>query len=539
MIIEKAIAVVKEYLRKKYTSKEFSLLIREVESIVGKIDSFSSIPSIIEYEEVQKILSNINEKEQIRKSKGVYYTPSDVVKFIVYNSFKMSTDKLTDNNIHVLDLNGIPYKKICFEKLIFDPTCGAGEFLLGALELKMDLLDMHFKNVSNINLQKLIRTIHGNDINNESIIITKLRLFLSMLNRYGSKKVIGLGRILNSSFSNYDYISSELDGKRYDIIIGNPPYVEDNKSGLNLNEKFGNIYANVLNNTTSQLKDNGVLGFIIPLSYVSTLRMKKLRVIMNEKVHKQYILSYSDRPDCLFASVHQKLNIFLAQHKNQTLEIHTGNYTYWYKDEREYLFSNSLTIKNPYIEDDYIPKLGSRDDLSIYKKIKRNVEPISNLFGKGDKSLYLNMRAAFWIKAFLNKHAGSEYKELSVSDEAVRCYLMCLFNSSIFWWYWISISDCWHITNKELNGFKVPKVEDFDKLKELAYRLEYKLEDSKVYVGTKQVDYEYKHRLCIEEIQDIDDYINDLFGLTAKESLYIKNFALQYRMSGGVKNECN
>ena len=65
MIIEKAIAVVKEYLRGKYTSKEFSLLICEVESIVGEIDSFSSIPSIIEYEEVQKILSNINEKEQI------------------------------------------------------------------------------------------------------------------------------------------------------------------------------------------------------------------------------------------------------------------------------------------------------------------------------------------------------------------------------------------------------------------------------------------------------------------------------------------
>lgn len=535
MMIEKAIAVVKEYLRKKYTSKEFFLLIREVESMVGEIDSFSSIPSIIEYEEVQKILSNINEKEQIRKSKGVYYTPSDVVKFIVYNSFKMSTDKLTDNNIHVLDLNGIPHKKICFEKLIFDPTCGAGEFLLGALELKMDLLDMHFKNVSNINLQKLIRTIYGNDINNESIIITKLRLFLSMLNRYGSKKVIGIGTILNCSFSNFDYISSELDKKRYDIIIGNPPYVEDNKSGLNLKEKFGNIYANVLNNATSQLKDNGVLGFVIPLSYVSTLRMKKLRVIMNERVPKQYILSYSDRPDCLFTSVHQKLNIFLAQNKSQKLEIHTGNYTYWYKDEREHLFSNSLTIKNPHIEDDYIPKLGSRNDLSIYKKIKCNAEPISNLFGKGDKSLYLNMRAAFWIKAFLNKHSGSEYKKLSVSDEDIRCYLMCLFNSSIFWWYWISISDCWHITNKELNGFKVPKVEDFDKVKELAYKLEHKLEDSKVYVGTKQVDYEYKHRLCIEEIQEIDDYVNNLFGLTAKENLYIKNFALQYRMSGGVK----
>lgn len=29
------------------------------------------------------------------------------------------------------------------------------------------------------------------------------------------------------------------------MIVGNPPYVEDNKSGLELTERYGNIYANV------------------------------------------------------------------------------------------------------------------------------------------------------------------------------------------------------------------------------------------------------------------------------------------------------
>ncbi|HEM4119982.1 TPA: hypothetical protein U1W56_002015 [Streptococcus suis] len=148
------------------------------------------------------------------------------------------------------------------------------------------------------------------------------------------------------------------------------------------------------------------------------------------------------------------------------------------------------------------------------------------------------MRAAFWIKAFLNKHKGSEYKIFSSSNVDNINYAMCLFNSSLFWWFWICISDCWHITQKELNGFRIPINFDTKIVKELANNLEMKLEETKLYVGTKQTEFEYKHRLCVEEIHKIDDYINQLFGLSEAESDYIKSFAYKYRISGGrnVKN---
>ena len=72
---------------------------------------------------------------------------------------------------------------------------------------------------------------------------------------------------------------------------------------------------------------------------------------------------------------------------------------------------------------------------------------------------------------------------------------------------------------------------------ELAKRLMDKLEETKVFVGTKQTDYEYKHRECLAEIHAIDDYINEQFGLTKNESEYIKGYALRYRTSGGAKIE--
>jgi hypothetical protein len=69
----------------------------------------------------------------------------------------------------------------------------------------------------------------------------------------------------------------------------------------------------------------------------------------------------------------------------------------------------------------------------------------------------------------------------------------------------------------------------------LTNELTNKLEATKVYVGTKQTEYEYKHNACINEIHAIDEYINDLYGLTVEEGEYIKGFAFRYRISGGAE----
>ena len=80
-----------------------------------------------------------------------------------------------------------------------------------------------------------------------------------------------------------------------------------------------------------------------------------------------------------------------------------------------------------------------------------------------------------------------------------------------------------------------PSIDNYKKATNLARDLISRLEETKVFVGTKQTEYEYKHRDCVEVIHAIDDYINDLYGLNAEESEYIKNFAYRYRTSGGAK----
>lgn len=85
----------------------------------------------------------------------------------------------------------------------------------------------------------------------------------------------------------------------------------------------------------------------------------------------------------------------------------------------------------------------------------------------------------------------------------------------------------------------MPDIYDFEITNRLANELELRLEETKVYVGTKQIDYEYKHKACVNVIHEIDDYINTLYELTDEESIYVKNFSYRYRIGGGAENGRN
>lgn len=516
-----------------------------------------SIPTVpnapeLTYGQLQNLLSTWNERETVRKRNGVYYTPTDVVDFITQNCFKLFAGSLTPANICDLAPSNTSVCQSFSDKLtVFDPTCGAGEFLLAALEIKLNILQQNTSEINNQHLLRIAATIAGNDINPASTTIAMLRLYLAFLHRFGPNTTVGLGSVLRGQFRNVDYISNEpASDELYDIILGNPPYVEDRISGLTPTRHFGNIYANVVDNALSQLSPGGVFGFILPISYVSTPRMAKIRERVSCHTSEQYIFNFADRPDSLFSSVHQKLSIILAKDGMAApAKVFTGNYTYWYKEERSALFQSLQVVENPYCAIQFIPKLGSPLELDIYHKITAQPIPLGHLvagepsIGSTDADggnaarkgmIYLNSRATFWIKAFINQQPSLEYQAFPTLNNEISCLAMCYLNSSLFWWYWVCVSDCWHLTKKELLGFRVPKVRDYSAPQELATKLEGKLETTKVHVGTKQTLFEYKHKLCLAEISAIDNYVNDLFGLTPEQSAYIMGYASRYRQGAGA-----
>ena len=485
--------------------------------------------------EIQKVLSKLNEKQSERKDNGVYYTPKDVVSFMITNCFNKRVEE-NSNIISVLKKENKNLHFLVYNDSVFDPTCGTGEFLLGALEQKIELIKAEMLGLDDEKLSITLSTIYGNDINIESIEIAKIRLFFETIKH--TKDVSSyryFAEIINKNMTCKDFVNADKSYfKKFDIIIGNPPYVEDRKSSIEPDVRYGNIYANVLQNSIDMLNDNGVMGFIVPISYISTPRMKKIRKYIEKNTKKQFVMNYADRPDCLFTSVHQKLSIILAVQGIDDNELYTSGYKYWYKSERSDLFTFTSLVQNKYLCDDFYPKIGNNFEKNIFVKVFTQVDNSilsSNL--SQEPNVFLNMRACFWIKAFSFNPGSKEYKGFSYNDD-LKDFMICLLNSSLFFLYWNMVSDCWHITSKELKHFKLPEnisnTKDFISLSD---ELEKKLEETKKYIGTKQTEYEYKHKLCKDVIDRIDDKLAEIYNLTQEEIAYIKSYSSKYRESLG------
>lgn len=483
-------------------------------------------------------LSRINEKGDSRKKNGVYYTPKDVTEYIVANTYLMYLDNETsvfsvDKCLRIInaDINSI--NKILSVKVL-DPTCGAAEFLLSALQIKFEIAKSNDL-LSDKFICETINTIYGNDIANLSIDLTKLRLFFYTINilkdkRYAKK--IATSLTANTSTEDFVVLQKEFSTK-YDIVIGNPPYVEYGKLSTKLTTNFGNSYADVLVNSLKSLNENGAIGFVIPVSFVSTARMAALREQTYNNFKKMYVLNFADRPDCLFDGVHQKLTILFGKMGNGICTTYSSSYTYWYKQERQ-TFLNDCTIYPVSVSKLFIPKIGCQLESEIYEKITQqkghSIEEIS-LKG-GNRNVYLNMRGCFWMKAFTFNPGSKEYKAIGCTSE-MQPYLLCILNSSIYFLFWTIISDCWHVTKKELSLFIIPTIENTERFVSLAEALQSKLEQTKKYIGSKQTNYEYKHRECKKEIDDIDDALQSVFQLSDIELHFIKNYKINYRMSNG------
>lgn len=485
--------------------------------------------------EVQKILSKLNEKQSIRKSNGVYYTPKDVVDFMVDNCFnKRAKSKKTI--ISKLERKNDNLHFVIYNDTVFDPTCGTGEFLLGALEKKLNLIKDEHNGINDDKLLDIIGTIYGNDINIESVEIAKIRLFFETIKHSSHISYYRhFAETINRNLSAKDFVNADmLYFKKFDIIIGNPPYVEDRKSETVPNIKYGNIYANVLQNSVDMLSKDGIMGFIIPISYTSTPRMKKIRKYIENHSKEQIVLNYADRPDCLFTSVHQKLSIIFTVQGEGNTKLYSSGYKYWYKNERNDLFKEIEVVENNHTCEDFYAKIGNKIEKSIFGKVfTQGEDSIFSKDLKSDSNVYLNMRACFWIKAFSFNPGSKEYKGFSFEQDT-KDFMICLLNSSLFFLYWNTVSDCWHITSKELKHFNVPNnIGNVEQFSELALQLENKLEETKKYIGTKQTEYEYKHKLCKDVIDDIDDMLADIYDLTTEELEYIKTYSSKYRESLG------
>ncbi len=307
-------------------------------NILGHIfeNSLNEIENITAQLEGQEI----DKSKTKRKKDGVFYTPKYITKYIVDHTIgKLCKEKKTElgivdeeyakgrrnrkkDIIKKLDESLKAYRNWLLNITICDPACGSGAFLNQALEflieehvyideLQAQLLgaSIVFQDVSNHILEK---NIFGVDINDESVDIAKLSLWLRTAQR--GRKLTTLNNNIKCGNSLIDDPSvagdkafnwqkefpTVFEKGGFDVIIGNPPY------GILIDKKTQEFY--IKNFTLTQYKTNlyilfiermlqvfekGIVHFIIPKSLLFNSYYEAIRkeLITNTELNEIYTIT--------------------------------------------------------------------------------------------------------------------------------------------------------------------------------------------------------------------------------------------------------
>ena len=322
----------------------------------------------------------VEQKPEVRKAGGVYYTPTYIVDYIV----KQTVGEL---------LKGAkPGPRGSAAKLrILDPACGSGSFLLGAYQY---LLDWHLQQYQedaakwskgkNPTLYQhraggwrlttaerkriLLANIYGVDIDPQAVEVTKLSLLLKVLEEENAESLdrqlrlfhdralpdlgdnIKCGNSLigpdfydNRQMELFDeeelYRINAFDWKTefpaifkaggFDAVIGNPPYgalfSDNEKDYLRKYKTFvsrGESYLVFIEKAITLLLKKGVFGYIVPDTYLNLGFTQVLRdLILSKAIIKEIVLL----PSTVFSSATVDTTLLFFEKAFQTENNHETN----------------------------------------------------------------------------------------------------------------------------------------------------------------------------------------------------------------------
>ena len=321
----------------------------------------------------------VEEKPEVRKAGGVYYTPAYIVEYIVRHTVGALLHGKTPRHA---------------EKLrILDPACGSGSFLIGAYHYLLDWhRDWYVEHDPNKHRKQLaqgpdgawrlttaerkrilLNNIYGVDLDAQAVEVTKLSLCLKMLEgenaqtlgtqlqMFHERALPDLQRNIkcgNSLIGPDFYDSPEaqrlsaeelarvnaFDWQRefaeimraggFDAVIGNPPYIriQTMKEWASVEvERYkqqyvaaskGNydIYVVFVERGLALLNQHGQLGFILPHKFFNAQYGEPLRGLLAEGKHLENVVHFGHQQVFSGATTYTCL-LFLNRAKQDTFEF--------------------------------------------------------------------------------------------------------------------------------------------------------------------------------------------------------------------------
>ena len=331
----------------------------------------------------------------------------------------------------------------------------------------------------------------------------------------------------------------------FDVIIGNPPYVEKSKVDYSINfcsNNYGNLYAYCTERCSQITMKTSRIGLIVPMSVTSIREYKLLRNFLQRTYSRLLFTNHSIRPTSLFNGISQRVSIVLANIDNKA-----GIYTTKYLRSKEHsiLFQTLHYSCGQFDKerDELLPKVASSLMLQIWAKIhakKRDLmSVVDNHSSKTGTIYYKDYGETYWIFPFSFcpwLTPIKSYNEIRIQKTFLNKFF-CITNSSLFYIYHTSISDCWHLGNWHFSQFpiSVNEIDGFDN-----EDLSSSYQSNRITRFDKRAKgdiYEYKVNKSKPIIDEIDKVLAKHYGFTEEELDFIINYDIKYRMGDELSTE--
>lgn len=440
---------------------EFSVISVEIlgsayEQFLGKTISLSKSGRAI-----------IEEKPEVRKAGGVYYTPEYIAEYIVAQTVGKQ-------------VSGKKPKDISNIKIV-DPACGSGSFLIGAYQYLLDYHKDYYTNngkpgkgakgnpltpEGNLTTAEkkriLLNNIYGVDLDDNAVEVTKLSLLLkcmegeteasitTQLQLFHERVLPSLDGNIKSgnSLIDIDFYSSEIDFGEdrkikpfswkkafpevfqqggFDCVIGNPPYVRQELLG---NQKpyfqchykvyhgMADLYSYFIEKGIGLLNDHGIFGIIVANKWMRANYGEPLRRWLKQQVTEQ-IIDFGDLPVFQGATTYPCILISSKEKTEKEFSI-VNVKTLAFDSLSEYVAENSVVANRTTLEDSGWNLAGDVEQ-KLLKKLREAGVPLGEYVkGKIYRGVLTGLNAAFVIDSITKDKLIREHKR---SAEVIKPFL--------------------------------------------------------------------------------------------------------------------
>ncbi len=446
---------------------------------------------------------------------------------------------------------------------ILDPTCGAGAFLVAALQVIRDIgIEYRFYDRLLSDDQPehrcLRQLVMGVDIDLVAVRTTDTVLRLACRTLSPGGELIPELQVTQGCAKTQGALPD------CDVVLANPPFVTtSNSESPNdlITKGCGNLAAQVLERALSALSVDGAVGMVMPLSLVCSDRMQPARRLLEQRFSRATISSFDAVPATLFKGVEQRIALFVGMSVNEgEKDWKTTTLNRWRSSEREGLLDRLqfVPISRRTLNGAWA-KIGSEIEAEILERLsefcpaENYISPLrvtdEMLAADFDSSgaVFYKRRWSYHL-LFTDFVPGvwdsenrlrlpSELRAFTVANPQRPEGLLALYSSSLFYWFFSVYADNRNLNWREISAMPIGSMSQDSSLKlsALSAQLMRSLRESSSvrtcnYRAVGQIKNTYLAQASTLPIVDlIDEVLADHFGFTEEMLTFIKEFQRRWR----------